>query len=144
MPVAGVSDPSASQLKFEWLSIRVLYTLFITVCFFALAIVSLIWIFVNDLSLPVIGKLLFKFINFSHSNEIPLFLSASEPFVWFLTKCVAIIYFLRMGKRWPQLMLQWEMVEKRSPTYTKKKKNYKFVKKIRAFAVIMLIVIHSK
>lgn len=59
-------------------------------------------------------------------------------------KFVGNIYFIRLGKRWPELMLQWETVEKRSPRYTKKKINYRFFKTIRAFAVIMMIVIHSK
>lgn len=46
--------------------------------------------------------------------------------------------------RWPQLMLHWETVEKESPTYAQKKKNYRFFKRIRVYAIVMMVMIHSK
>lgn len=69
MPVNGVSDPSASQLKFKWINIRVAYSIIMTVSFLALAVVSLMWIFVSDLSLPVIGKMCFYLFSDELWNE---------------------------------------------------------------------------
>lgn len=57
MPVLGISRTSASQLKFTWLSFRVLYTLVVLIGFIIMMVLSILWISINDLSIPILGKL---------------------------------------------------------------------------------------
>lgn len=141
MPVAGVTDPSASQLKFEWTNIRLFYSIFMTICFTALAAICFIWVLVNDISLPIIGKIN----QFHYKLRLKILISSIflEPFVWFVMKIIGNVCFIKLGKRWPELMLRWEMVERKSSSYGNEKRNYVFYKNIRIIAVILVIIIHS-
>lgn len=70
-----------------------------------------------------------------HSLPIP------EPLIWFISNLTVLVNFLLLAKRWPHLMMHWEDVERRLPTYDHPTRNHYFVKEIKfytAFITVML------
>nr|CAD7444096.1 unnamed protein product [Timema bartmani] len=88
LPVYGITSGDASALRFRWLSLRTVYSLFMS----GGSLMSAVFCFMkmtND--------------GYSFSNFACTF--------FFACASVTVLLFLRLATRWPEVARRWEMVE---------------------------------
>lgn len=55
-----------------------------------------------------------------------------------------MVNFVTLARRWPHLMMYWENVERKLPTYCNPKKNYYFFKEIKFYTAFITIMLFGK
>ncbi|XP_070501249.1 gustatory receptor for sugar taste 64f-like [Chironomus tepperi] len=117
MPVYGIKEKNPSQLRFKIFSFRFLFSIiYIVGCMLSLSL-TVHWIATSKLEF---GKL----INFTFE----------------FTNLMAIICFLELGRKWPDLIVNWYRVEKFLPPL-----KYQFDKQKMAYQIKMasLVILFS-
>ena len=56
MPIYGIFKPSANQLKFKWVSLRVAYSVWVAFTVTFLIICTIIWAAFQRVTMSVVGK----------------------------------------------------------------------------------------
>lgn len=65
--------------------------------------------------------------------------SYSVPVVFYVSSCIARVFFLSLAKKWPSLMQQWQDVEDKLPPFESHKDKAMLAFKIKMVSIVVML-----
>lgn len=145
MPLNGVTNHSVTDLRFEWKSVRTIYSLFIVMFLLAYSVVFILDLITNILTLQYLGQLMkmksnsrAEFIFYSRNiyiNRIAILVDS----LFNTLNTIAFIGFIGLAMKWSELIKIWENAESNLTMFCKHRISKRFTFKIRMVASVMLL-----
>lgn len=108
LPVQGVTATDVNDLKFKWATVRVVYTVFLTVPTFMLT--ALAFYRVSQDETDAVSRFCKCILCFDCIINWAV-ISFIAPVMFYSSNGVILLIFLMLAKNWPEFMLFWDQTE---------------------------------
>lgn len=134
MPVCGVTSDKSEDLKFKWMSFRVIlvliyfcYGVFVTVVYFK-------HIYINGINIGSSSEN----IIYNHFYVGNFLILAVVGLIFFSYTATCTIIFLNIARNWPQIMSMWSEIDKKFTKTPYKAYNWKLSTKLGVTAITLI------
>ncbi|KAG4070182.1 hypothetical protein HA402_003872 [Bradysia odoriphaga] len=121
MPVMNVTAKSPSDMYYSWTSFRNFYSITIMLLTFAFTV-------------PVI------LVCLSHRLQFDSVVGV----VFYVSNCVARVFFMSLAMKWPALMQQWQKIEEKIPIFESQKDKSVLAHKIKMMSLVVMLLSMSE
>lgn len=121
MPLINVLSTDVSQMKFKWVSLRTVYSIFCCVCLIGYDVLTIKWV-------------LNEGVEFSRCVTI----------IFYTSNVVVMMFFLRLAKHWPKIIRRWKATEDLMSPLLKERSAKQLKKKLIFLAILVMSLALSK
>ncbi|XP_037048444.1 uncharacterized protein LOC119082852 [Bradysia coprophila] len=121
MPVMNVTAKSPTDLYYSWTSIRNFYSITVMLLTFAFTV-------------PIVMVCLSQRLQFD----------AVVGVVFYVSNCIARVFFMSLAMKWPELMQQWQKIEQKIPIFESQRDKSVLAYKIKMISLVVMLLSMSE